>query len=147
MTKKRIYRIVQAALCALLAALLCAGAVGIYADGVRARGAGDATAWIYTREKAAERLAPIASLALLTLAAAIVGRMLGVQEARMPAGIVNSQGLKRAAQAGPGRSVRLLRAALLLAAAVFIILGAYNGGARDVLYKAINICTECVGLG
>lgn len=29
----------------------------------------------------------------------------------------------------------------------FLILGIVNGGARDVLIKAINICTECIGLG
>ena len=39
------------------------------------------------------------------------------------------------------------RAVLLLAAAVFILLGVMNLGARDVLYKAIAICTECIGLG
>lgn len=32
-------------------------------------------------------------------------------------------------------------------AVVFIIVGAINGGANDVLIKAINICTECIGLG
>ncbi len=31
--------------------------------------------------------------------------------------------------------------------AVLIIAGAANGGLRDVLIKAINICTECIGLG
>nr|WP_251616997.1 CD1871A family CXXC motif-containing protein [Pumilibacter muris] len=29
----------------------------------------------------------------------------------------------------------------------FIIAGIFNGGARDVLIKAVNICTECIGLG
>lgn len=32
-------------------------------------------------------------------------------------------------------------------AVTFIIIGAINGGANDVLIKAINICTECIGLG
>lgn len=32
-------------------------------------------------------------------------------------------------------------------AIAFIIAGALNGGASDVLTKAINICTECIGLG
>lgn len=40
-----------------------------------------------------------------------------------------------------------LRAALLVAAVALIIAGIFNGSARDVLYKAITICTECVGLG
>ena len=33
---------------------------------------------------------------------------------------------------------------LLLA---LIAAGIANGGLRDVLYKAKNICTECIGLG
>lgn len=39
------------------------------------------------------------------------------------------------------------RAAVGIAAITFIIVGVFNGGAHDVLIKAINICTECVGLG
>ena len=42
---------------------------------------------------------------------------------------------------------RVLRLALLAAAVIFLILGVKNGGLRDVLIKAINICTECIGLG
>lgn len=32
-------------------------------------------------------------------------------------------------------------------AVTFIIVGILDGGANDVLVKAINICTECIGLG
>ena len=36
----------------------------------------------------------------------------------------------------------------LLATGIFILLfGFFSGGTKDVLTKAINICTECVGLG
>lgn len=41
-------------------------------------------------------------------------------------------------------SIRLILTAIAL---LFIILGVMNGGAKDVLIKAINICTECIGLG
>lgn len=41
----------------------------------------------------------------------------------------------------------IVRVALLIFAVTFIILGIFNGGADDVLGKAINICTECIGLG
>ena len=41
-------------------------------------------------------------------------------------------------------AVRLM---LLGAALLFIVLGVMNGGLYDVLVKAINICTECIGLG
>ena len=39
------------------------------------------------------------------------------------------------------------RIAVGVTAVTFIIVGALNGGANDVLVKAINICTECIGLG
>ncbi len=45
------------------------------------------------------------------------------------------------------RRLNLIRAALLIAAALMIAAGVANGGLRDVLYKAKNICTECIGLG
>lgn len=46
----------------------------------------------------------------------------------------------------PGNMV--IPQAIVIAAAVILILaGMLNGSARDVLYKAITICTECVGLG
>lgn len=41
----------------------------------------------------------------------------------------------------------LTRAALYAAAVVLLIAGVMNGGMRDVLVKAVNICTECIGLG
>ena len=41
----------------------------------------------------------------------------------------------------------VLQAVLIIAAIAMIIAGAMNGSARDVLYKAAKICTECVGLG
>ena len=43
--------------------------------------------------------------------------------------------------------VGAVRMVLLGIAMVFIVLGVMNGGLRDVLVKAINICTECIGLG
>lgn len=45
------------------------------------------------------------------------------------------------------RTVWVVRGALAVTGIVFVILGVYNGGAGDVLAKAINICTECIGLG
>ena len=39
------------------------------------------------------------------------------------------------------------RLVIVVAAAALIIAGILNGSALDVLYKAITICTECVGLG
>ena len=41
----------------------------------------------------------------------------------------------------------LPQAIIIVVAVILIIAGVFNGSARDVLYKAITICTECVGLG
>ncbi len=43
--------------------------------------------------------------------------------------------------------VNVPRAILLAAALALIVAGVLNGGMYDVLVKAINICTECIGLG
>jgi hypothetical protein len=40
-----------------------------------------------------------------------------------------------------------LRCGISVIAIVFVIIGILNGGMADVLGKAINICTECIGLG
>ena len=40
-----------------------------------------------------------------------------------------------------------IRLTLAVIAVVFIVVGIFNGGMADVLQKAINICTECIGLG
>ena len=48
-----------------------------------------------------------------------------------------------------GNEGRLLRIRALLygIAVLFVVLGIFNGGMRDVFVKAIQICTECIGLG
>lgn len=40
-----------------------------------------------------------------------------------------------------------VRGVIFAIAFSFLIAGIVNGGAHDVLVKAINICTECIGLG
>ena len=44
-------------------------------------------------------------------------------------------------------NLNTLRAAILLLAVAVLLFGYFTGGTADVLTKAINICTECVGLG
>ncbi|MDE6411714.1 MAG: hypothetical protein K2L02_04170 [Clostridia bacterium] len=41
----------------------------------------------------------------------------------------------------------VVRGVVLALAVTFIGLGIWNGGAQDVLIKAINICRECIGIG
>ena len=45
------------------------------------------------------------------------------------------------------RKANALRWAVLGVAVVILVYGFFAGGTADVLTKAINICTECVGLG
>jgi hypothetical protein len=53
--------------------------------------------------------------------------------------------------AEPAEKPHVLRTAVRIAvfcgAVALIVLGIQNGGMFDVLVKAINICTECIGLG
>ena len=51
---------------------------------------------------------------------------------------------KETAKIGPWL---VLRYAVLAAAVFLVIFGLLTGGWQDVLTKAVNICTECVGLG
>ena len=130
-------------LCIALAVLLAAGAVGIYQEGT-ARVAENPRESIYTAERAAEKLAPAVPLLIAAAALAVLGIALGAKDpkAGKPAG--------QAACAPPAAELKnagVIRAAVVVAAAAFILAGVLNGSARDVLIKAIHICTECVGLG
>lgn len=48
--------------------------------------------------------------------------------------------------AAPKKTI-LPQAIIIAVAVALIVAGVFNGSARDVLYKAITICTECVGFG
>lgn len=45
------------------------------------------------------------------------------------------------------KGVWLYRAAIFALAIVLLIVGVANGGMKEVFLKAINICTQCIGLG
>lgn len=46
-----------------------------------------------------------------------------------------------------GKRLTMLRNVLLVIGIVILVYGFFAGGTADVLTKAVNICTECVGLG
>ncbi len=62
-----------------------------------------------------------------------------------------SQAPKAAEKAAPkvrsNRNANIFRIAILAIGVVLVVLGACNEGTKDILTKAVNICTECVGLG
>ena len=45
------------------------------------------------------------------------------------------------------KTLNIIRGVLVGVALILIVVGIFDGGAADVLQKAINICTECIGLG
>ena len=140
--KKR-YPVLVAAICILLAVWLAAAAIGIFQDGL-ARRKEDPAEKIYTPEIVAERLVPalplFAVLAVLLAAAPVMRRKdlkAGKQDIPMPS-------MRRNPVL---QHERQIRTALITTALILIIAGIVNGSARDVLVKAITICTECIGLG
>ncbi|MBQ2701181.1 MAG: thioredoxin [Clostridia bacterium] len=47
----------------------------------------------------------------------------------------------------PPHHLKAVRVGLYILGTALVVLGVINGGLRDVMYKAITICTECIGLG
>ena len=109
----------------LLAAGLIAGEVFIYMSGS------------YTREKAVKAIVAVTPLFALWVAAIVWGKRVWPRASRRDIKVL------RAEHTAHGR----LRVALYALALGLILAGVMNGGMRDVLIKAINICTECIGLG
>lgn len=155
MTRRKAYLIVQTILCVLVAALLAAAAVRVQREG-SLRVAEDALENIYTRDAVADAFGPIAPLLFLAIGLSIAGRILDIRSEgigpRMKAPLFSrgpaagARGLPeetKREQAAQGR----LRLAMLLAALGLIAAGVINQSARDMFYKAITICSECIGLG
>lgn len=122
-------------LCAALTLGLAAAVLALYREGMAAR-ALDPLAPIFTPALVAARLRPLLPLALTLAVLSLFPTERVERTARV--GRVEHRAFP---QAGALRCVLLLAALALLAA------GAVNGGARDVLGKAVKICTECIGLG
>jgi len=78
MTRNKVL-LLQAALCVLLVVMLAAGVLGIYRQGV-AEKQENPLAWVYTREKAAAALKPVAPVFLLAVAVTVVCAVLGVRD-------------------------------------------------------------------
>ena len=142
MDRKKVFLIIQSVLYILLAVLLIAAVIGIYREGVAAK-AEAVLAWIFSREKIAESFRLIRPLFYITVGVSAAGLILGVKD---------EKGLKpvkggRVQNPAPASREKILRIVLLIAAVCLLAVGVYNGSAMDVLGKAINVCTECIGLG
>ena len=132
-----------------LGASLAAAVLSLYLGGVRQRGsAGSALIPIFTREAVGRQLTWVGPIFAVWLAAVIAAAVTG---ARPPQALPSAKRLPPMIRRKPGTAAAfalyVLRVALLTAAVILALLGIRSGGPRDVLAKAINICTECIGLG
>lgn len=146
MKKETVFLALHALLWILLAALAAAAILRLYGEGAARREAGDALAWIFTRDSLSAALLPLVPLFLAALGMAAAGLILGIRAegARRPA---RPAAVRMPPVRHSPRRIGVLRAAALVLAAAAIAAGILNGGMRDVLVKAVNLCTECVGLG
>lgn len=130
-----------------LAGALCLACLKLYGAGTASQNLtaeGVRMEDIFTRDNVGEalgRLAPLAAAwALLMLLAALLP---GEEPRRAP------RPIRSGGRPAPGGGLPMGGVRILLAVAAAALLGAgiLNGGLYDVLVKAINICTECIGLG
>lgn len=154
MTKKELFMIAQAALCALIAVLLAAGAVSLYLDGAAKQAEGDLFYYMFTRERAGAKLLPVMPLFFCAIGMTIAGIILGIRDGNAEKPVRDEKLLrdlggiqKRAVRQTAAPKVKYVRAAVIVLAVAMIIAGILNGGLEDVLAKGAAICTECVGLG
>ena len=127
---KKIARWVLAGACIMILFLLAMVCLDICLDGVG-----------FSRESIAERLAIVGPMLVTCL---VIG-LLAFFIARGDDGDKGGKGQYKAGK--EGKNSGKIRGIFLCLALVFIALGILNGGARDVFVKAVNICTECIGLG
>ena len=142
----RLMRLLTAIMLVTVVSLLCWQTIDIYLDGNGATSAGNEN--IYRADDITARLK---GLKAPLCAFAAVGGLTLILHALAPEKALSGHFHEARANtsniAEPLKGQNKLRLLILCAAIVFILLGVMNGGAYDVLVKAINICTECIGLG
>lgn len=144
--KKKLLLILQTVLCIVTAIVLSVSALVIYVNGAALK-ASDPLSPIYTREKVIRALIPAVILIGIGLILMIVSFAKGIRDenAMRPAKSVKIS--RKLTSKKTDKAVNIFRVVILLLAVIFIILGVNNGSANDVFGKAVNICTECIGLG
>lgn len=145
MSKKRVFLTVQALLCILIAAVLAVITVKTFIEGSAWQAAGHPSDWIFTREKAGRAFLTVLPLFCLSVVMTIIGRVKGIKDEDTKA-VRTEMKMQNTAPEAAKRLV-LVRRVMLVFAIAFVVLGIFNGSMKDVLVKAINICSECIGLG
>ena len=143
MAKEKLYLILGSAVCILLAVLLAAGAISICEEGL-IRQSEHPLESIYTVEIVAQKAEAIFPLFFFFFGLTVTGLVLGVKAAETE---LWSKGKGFVETKNAPEHQTFIRTVIVVAAVGFIIAGITNGSAYDVLVKAINICSECIGLG
>ena len=157
MDRKKILLYVQTALCVLWVVLMAAAAIVIYRDGLAYQAQGHPEAWIFTREKAVSAFVRYLPVLLLAVAANIACVVMGARDEKQDKPVADPELKKKKKKEretaasedteSKMKKLHIARIAVLVVAAIFVIAGILNGSMEDMLIKAVNICTECVGLG
>jgi len=154
MTRTKLFLIVQAVLCAVIAVLLAAGALSLYLDGAAKQAEGDLFYYMFTRERAGAKLLPVMPLLFCAFGLTVAGVILGIKDENAEKPVRDEKLLRdlgsireKAVHQQADQKTRILRTAVLAIALILIVIGILNGGLEDVLAKGAAICTECVGLG
>lgn len=142
----RIMRVLTAMAVLAVALLICWQAIDIYTDGRAANFAAGADIF-----RADDIKARLKSLAGPLIVSGIVTVVTVVMHAMAPQKAIEGRFYEvrvyTSNRAAALKGKCKLQLVILCAAVAFILLGIMNGSAFDVLVKAINICTECIGLG
>lgn len=158
MDKKKILLYINSALYVIWAALTVISAVSIYRAGAAYQAQGHPEAWIFTREKALEAFASYAPILALAVVVTVICAVKGIRDGNQDKPVADPDLISiyraereaerdRSEEAAKAKKLRVARIAVLLIAVIFVVAGIINGSMEDMLIKAINICTECVGLG
>ena len=158
MDKRKILLYINSALYGLWAILTAGSAVSIYLEGTAYQAQGHPEAWIFTREKAMEAFGTFAPVLALAVVMTLICVIKGIRDDSQDKPVADPDliSIYKAereterdvqAEAAKAKKLQVVKITLLIAAVIFVIAGIRNGSMEDTLIKAINICTECVGLG
>lgn len=146
-------RVLTAAAIVIMAVLLCWQCIDIYTVGNAPQNLdanGVHLTSVFRMDDVASRLkslaAPLSLCMLLVAVTAVLHLVAGERPSRCAVRNPDTTSTARPHEIDDAK-LHWLRGVFLSLALAFILLGVMNGGLYDVLVKAINICTECIGLG
>lgn len=158
-----VLRVLTAFAVVIMVGLLCWQCIDIYLDGNAPENLdtnGVHLTSVFRMDDVARRLkalaAPLSACTIVIVTTAVLHccageRLSGAFGSISPGKHRRIMKARPCAQAGKavakGDSGSFVRVGLIVLAVVFIVLGVVNGGLYDVWVKAVNICTECIGLG